>query len=77
MELKRLHLAQLCDMDIPKWISLHSEVEVIDLVMQLREEIARQTPPKGLSPSRELLEGQVERLLFLLPPDLQAILRHT
>lgn len=77
MELKRLHLAQLCDMDVPKWIADHSEVEVIDLVMQLRDEIARQPPPKGLSPSRELLQGQVERLLFLLPPDIQAILRHT
>ncbi|XP_058529864.1 protein DENND6B isoform X2 [Ochotona princeps] len=75
-KLEALHLEALCEADLETWMKDKSEVEVVDLVLKLREKLVRaqghQLPVKEATLQRVQL--YVTMAIGSLPKDLQAVL---
>ncbi|XP_029598751.1 protein DENND6B isoform X1 [Salmo trutta] len=75
-KLECLHLEVVCDADLLGWTKDKSEVEIVDLVLKLREKLMKagkqQLPVKeGVL---EKLEGYLQTVISSLPEDLQTVL---
>uniref|UniRef100_A0A4X2JZ32 DENN domain containing 6B n=1 Tax=Vombatus ursinus TaxID=29139 RepID=A0A4X2JZ32_VOMUR len=77
-KLEALHLEVICEANILTWMKDKSEVEIVDLVLKLREKLiqaqAHQLPVKEETLQRVAL--YVDTVIGSLPDDLQAVLRH-
>ncbi|KAJ8373393.1 hypothetical protein AAFF_G00265810 [Aldrovandia affinis] len=78
-KLECLHLEVICETDLLVWIKDKSEVEIVDLVLKLREKLMKarrqQLPVKD--DILEKLERYIQKVIGSLPEDLQAVLhRH-
>ncbi|XP_072327370.1 protein DENND6B isoform X3 [Scyliorhinus torazame] len=78
-KLEILHLEVLCEADLLRWVREKSEVEVVDLVLKLREKLIKarvhQLPVRD--DLLEKLELYLETVISSLPDDLQVVLhRH-
>ncbi|XP_035875681.1 protein DENND6B isoform X4 [Phyllostomus discolor] len=75
-KLEALHLEAICEANVETWMQGKSEVEVVDLVLKLREKLVRarghQLPVKEETLQRARL--CVEAAVHSLPKDLQAVL---
>ncbi|XP_058937415.1 protein DENND6B isoform X1 [Kogia breviceps] len=75
-KLEALHLEAICEANIEIWMKDKSEVEVVDLVLKLRERLVRaqghQLPVKEATLKRARL--YIETVIGSLPKDLQVIL---
>ncbi|XP_074182765.1 protein DENND6B isoform X3 [Rhinolophus sinicus] len=75
-KLETLHLEAICEADIETWMKDKSEVEVVDLVLKLREKLVRaqvhQLPVKEETLHQAQLN--IEMVIGSLPKDLQAVL---
>uniref|UniRef100_A0A8C2YUS1 DENN domain containing 6B n=2 Tax=Chinchilla lanigera TaxID=34839 RepID=A0A8C2YUS1_CHILA len=75
-KLEALHLEAICEANIETWMKDKSEVEVVDLVLKLREKLVRaqghQLPVKEVTLQRAQL--YIEMVIGSLPKDLQAVL---
>ncbi|XP_035280338.1 protein DENND6B [Anguilla anguilla] len=76
-KLECLHLEVICEADLLDWIKDKSEVEIVDLVLKLREKLTKakrqQLPVK--EDVLEKLERYIQMVIGSLPEDLQAVLR--
>ncbi|XP_035130127.3 protein DENND6B isoform X4 [Callithrix jacchus] len=76
LKLEALHLEAICEANIETWMKDKSEVEVVDLVLKLREKLVRaqghQLPVKEATLQRAQL--YIETVIGSLPKDLQAVL---
>ncbi|XP_075780267.1 protein DENND6B isoform X2 [Pelodiscus sinensis] len=77
-KLEALHLEAICEADIVAWMKDKSEVEIVDLVLKLREKLVRarchHLPVKEETLQRGGL--YIETIIGSLPEDLQAVLHH-
>uniref|UniRef100_A0A8D1FEB6 DENN domain containing 6B n=1 Tax=Sus scrofa TaxID=9823 RepID=A0A8D1FEB6_PIG len=75
-KLEALHLEAICEANIEVWMKGKSEVEVVDLVLKLRERLVRaqghQLPVKEATLKQARL--YIETVISSLPKDLQVIL---
>ncbi|XP_068417306.1 protein DENND6B isoform X3 [Eschrichtius robustus] len=75
-KLEALHLEAICEANIEIWMKDKSEVEVVDLVLKLRERLVRaqghQLPVKEATLKRARL--YIETVIGSLPKDLQVVL---
>lgn len=75
-KLEALHLEAICEANIEAWMKDKSEVEVVDLVLKLREKLVRaqghQLPVKEVTLQRAQL--YIDTAIGSLPKDLQAVL---
>ncbi|XP_059969241.1 protein DENND6B isoform X4 [Mesoplodon densirostris] len=75
-KLEALHLEAICEANIEIWMKDKSEVEVVDLVLKLRERLVRaqghQLPVKEATLKRARL--YIETVIGSLPKDLQVLL---
>ncbi|XP_031319395.1 protein DENND6B isoform X4 [Camelus dromedarius] len=75
-KLEALHLEAICEANIEIWMKDKSEVEVVDLVLKLRERLVRaqghQLPVKEATLKRARL--YIEMVVRSLPTDLQVVL---
>ncbi|XP_061108899.1 protein DENND6B isoform X3 [Conger conger] len=76
-KLECLHLEVICEADLLDWIKDKSEVEIVDLVLKLREKLMKarrqQLPVK--EEVLEKLESYIGMVIGSLPEDLQPVLR--
>ncbi|XP_074128089.1 protein DENND6B isoform X2 [Sminthopsis crassicaudata] len=77
-KLEALHLEVICEANILTWVKDKSEVEIVDLVLKLREKLiqaqAHQLPVKEETLRRVAL--YIDTVIGSLPDDLQTVLRH-
>ncbi|XP_038047740.1 protein DENND6A-like isoform X1 [Patiria miniata] len=76
-KLSVLHLEALCNADLLQWVSDKQEVQVVDLVLKLREKMA-DILDQNLQVKPELeqrLTKHIEAIITTLPSDLQAVLK--
>ncbi|KAK6488200.1 protein DENND6B isoform X1 [Huso huso] len=77
-KLECLHLEIICEADLLVWIKDKSEVELVDLVLKLREKLVKAHHQQ--LPVREevlqKLELYIETIISSLPEDLQVVHRH-
>ncbi|XP_077025377.1 protein DENND6B isoform X7 [Tamandua tetradactyla] len=75
-QLEALHLQAICEADLEAWMKDKSEVEVVDLVLKLREKLVRaqghQLPVK--EEILRLAQLYLEKVMSSLPKNLQAVL---
>ncbi|XP_048209616.1 protein DENND6B isoform X2 [Perognathus longimembris pacificus] len=75
-KLEALHLEAICEANIEAWMKDKSEVEVVDLVLKLREKLVRaechQLPVKEATLQRAQL--YIKTVISSLPKDLQTVL---
>ncbi|OPJ71472.1 protein DENND6B [Patagioenas fasciata monilis] len=77
-KLEALHLEAICDANIVAWMKDKSEVEIVDLVLKLREKLVR-AQCQHLPVKEETLQRvglYIETIIGSLPEDLQAVLHH-
>ncbi|XP_051468300.1 protein DENND6B [Apus apus] len=77
-KLEALHLEAICEADIVAWMKDKSEVEIVDLVLKLREKLVR-ARCQHLPVQEETLQRvglYIETIIGSLPEDLQAVLHH-
>lgn len=71
-----LHLEAVCAADLLTWTKEKSEVEIVDLILKLREKLTRarkhQIPVK--EELLERLEQSIQTIISSLPEDLQTLL---
>ncbi|KAA0721070.1 Protein DENND6B DENN domain-containing protein 6B [Triplophysa tibetana] len=71
-----LHLEAICSTDLLAWTRDKSEVEIVDLILKLREKLAKarrhQLPVK--EKHLERLEQSIQTIISSLPEDLQTVL---
>ncbi|XP_054843673.1 protein DENND6B [Eublepharis macularius] len=76
LKLEALHLEAICEADIGAWMKHKSEVELVDLVLKLREKLVRATchhlPVKEETVQR--VTQYITTIIGSLPEDLQAVL---
>uniref|UniRef100_A0A8D2LW73 DENN domain containing 6B n=1 Tax=Varanus komodoensis TaxID=61221 RepID=A0A8D2LW73_VARKO len=77
-KLEALHLEAICEANIRAWMKDKSEVEVVDLILKLREELMRARchllPVKEETLQR--VDQYITTIVGSLPEDLQAVLCH-
>ncbi|KYO44002.1 protein DENND6A isoform C [Alligator mississippiensis] len=77
-KLEALHLEAICEANIVAWMKDKSEVEIVDLVLKLREKLVRarchHLPVKEETLQRVGL--YIETIIGSLPEDLQTVLHH-
>ncbi|XP_043944503.1 protein DENND6B [Protopterus annectens] len=78
-KLETLHLEVICEADLAAWIKDKSEVEIVDLVIKLREKLVKarcqHLPVK--EGTFQKLELYIDTIIGSLPQDLQSVLhRH-
>uniref|UniRef100_A0A3Q2QZR5 DENN/MADD domain containing 6Aa n=1 Tax=Fundulus heteroclitus TaxID=8078 RepID=A0A3Q2QZR5_FUNHE len=75
-KLEALHLEALCEEDLQQRIQKHTEVEVVDLVLKLKDKLSQaereQLPVRPGTLSK--LRAHIEAVILTLPEDLQGIL---
>uniref|UniRef100_A0A3B3YWT0 UDENN domain-containing protein n=1 Tax=Poecilia mexicana TaxID=48701 RepID=A0A3B3YWT0_9TELE len=75
-KLEALHLEALCEEDLQQRIQKHTEVEVVDLVLKLKDKLSQaereQLPIRPGTLSK--LRAHIEAVILALPEDLQGIL---
>uniref|UniRef100_A0A8C5QEZ7 DENN domain containing 6B n=1 Tax=Leptobrachium leishanense TaxID=445787 RepID=A0A8C5QEZ7_9ANUR len=75
-KLETAHLKVLCEANISTWIKNKSEVEIVDLVLKLRDKLLRahrqHLPVSSVSLNR--LKHHIDAVISSLPEDLQSIL---
>ncbi|XP_027765761.1 protein DENND6B-like, partial [Empidonax traillii] len=77
-KLEALHLEAICEADIVAWMKDKSEVEIVDLVLKLREKLVR-ARCQHLPVKEETLRRvglYIDTIIGSLPEDLQAVLHH-
>ncbi|NXA15104.1 DEN6B protein, partial [Sapayoa aenigma] len=77
-KLEALHLEAICEADIVAWMKDKSEVEIVDLVLKLREKLVR-ARCQHLPVKEETLQRvglYIGTIIGSLPEDLQAVLHH-
>ncbi|XP_074645615.1 protein DENND6B-like isoform X2 [Tubulanus polymorphus] len=76
-KLQALHVEALCDADLMEWIKGKQEVEVVDLVLRLREKLncARNDKIPVTADKLEQLHLHLESIIASLPEDLRLVLR--
>ncbi|NXG64937.1 DEN6B protein, partial [Hemiprocne comata] len=77
-KLEALHLEAICEADIVAWMKDKSEVEIVDLVLKLREKLVR-ARCQHLPVKEETLQRvglYIETIIGSLPEDLQTVLHH-
>ncbi|NXM31463.1 DEN6B protein, partial [Oxyruncus cristatus] len=77
-KLEALHLEAICEADIVAWMKDKSEVEIVDLVLKLREKLVR-ARCQHLPVKEETLQRvglYIDTIIGSLPEDLQAVLHH-
>ncbi|KAJ7418180.1 hypothetical protein WISP_60497 [Willisornis vidua] len=77
-KLEALHLEAICEADIVAWMKDKSEVEIVDLVLKLREKLVR-ARCQHLPVKEETLQRvglYIDTVIGSLPEDLQAVLHH-
>ncbi|KAK2517219.1 Dennd6b [Columba guinea] len=77
-KLEALHLEAICEANIVAWMKDKSEVEIVDLVLKLREKLVR-ARCQHLPVKEETLQRvglYIETIIGSLPEDLQAVLHH-
>ncbi|NXC48064.1 DEN6B protein, partial [Penelope pileata] len=77
-KLEALHLEAICDANIVAWMKDKSEVEIVDLVLKLREKLVR-ARCQHLPVKEETLQRvglYIETVIGSLPEDLQTVLHH-
>ncbi|XP_077987090.1 protein DENND6A-like isoform X2 [Glandiceps talaboti] len=76
-KLSLLHLEALCDADIMQWVKDKQEVEIVDLILRLRDKLAsvsaNELPVRG--DRIKQLKIHMDHVISTLPDDLQAILK--
>ncbi|KAM4036737.1 protein DENND6B [Anomaloglossus baeobatrachus] len=74
--LETAHLKVICEANIPAWIKNKSEVEIVDLVLKLRDKLVRaHRQHLPISPaSLNRLNLHIDEVIGSLPEDLQSIL---
>jgi hypothetical protein len=60
--------------DVQTWVAGRNEVEIVDLVLRLREQICLIHLPITQA-TRDKLQSHIDSILQTLPDDLQAVLR--
>jgi len=76
-KLVALHMEALSQSDMTSWLHGKREVEVVDMVLRIREKLdaaAEETLPVS-SQTQQHLRGQLDKVLGSLPEDLQAVLK--
>uniref|UniRef100_A0A3B4AAN9 UDENN domain-containing protein n=1 Tax=Periophthalmus magnuspinnatus TaxID=409849 RepID=A0A3B4AAN9_9GOBI len=75
-KLECLHLEVICDADLMGWTKDKSEVEIVDVVLKLREKMtkARQQQLHVRDGVMDKLETFIESIISSLPEDLQTLL---
>uniref|UniRef100_A0A8C0C1S7 DENN domain containing 6B n=1 Tax=Buteo japonicus TaxID=224669 RepID=A0A8C0C1S7_9AVES len=76
-KLEALHLEAICEANIVAWMKDKSEVEIVDLVLKLREKLV--TRCQHLPVKEETLQRvglYIETIIGSLPEDLQTVLHH-
>ncbi|XP_009882458.1 PREDICTED: protein DENND6B-like [Charadrius vociferus] len=77
-KLEALHLEAICEANIVAWMKDKSEVEIVDLVLKLREKLVRarcqHLPVKEETLQRVAL--YIDTIIGSLPEDLQTVLHH-
>ncbi|KAG5261475.1 hypothetical protein AALO_G00284660 [Alosa alosa] len=80
-KVESLHLEIICDADLLAWTRDRSEVEIVDLILKLREKLVREGCRHQLCVQEELLERlerSIHTVISSLPEDLQTLLHpHT
>ncbi|KAI1890359.1 hypothetical protein AGOR_G00152920 [Albula goreensis] len=75
-KLEALHLEALCDEDLQLRIQKHTEVEIVDLVLKLKDKLTQaereQLPVRPGTVAK--LQSHIESVILSLPEDLQGIL---
>ncbi|KAJ8404123.1 hypothetical protein AAFF_G00344730 [Aldrovandia affinis] len=75
-KLEALHLEALCDEDLKLRIQRHTEVEIVDLVLKLKDKLTQaereQLPVRAGTLAK--LQSHIESVILSLPEDLQGIL---
>ncbi|KAI6079934.1 protein DENND6B [Aythya fuligula] len=77
-KLEALHLEAICEANIVAWMKDKSEVEIVDLVLKLREKLVR-ARCQHLPVKEETLQRvglYIDTVIDSLPEDLQAVLHH-
>ncbi|XP_040401008.1 protein DENND6B isoform X1 [Cygnus olor] len=77
-KLEALHLEAICEANIVAWMKDKSEVEIVDLVLKLREKLVR-ARCQHLPVKEETLQRvglYIETIIDSLPEDLQTVLHH-
>ncbi|MBZ3889226.1 Protein DENND6A [Sciurus carolinensis] len=78
-KLEALHLEALCEEDLLLWIQKHTEVEIVDLVLKLKNKLLQadreHLPVKP--DTLEKLRTHIDAIILALPEDLQGILLKT
>ncbi|XP_074832650.1 protein DENND6B isoform X1 [Carettochelys insculpta] len=77
-KLEALHLEAICEANIVAWMKDKSEVEIVDLVLKLREKLVR-ARCHHLTVKEETLQRvglYIETIIGSLPEDLQTVLHH-
>ncbi|MEQ2248515.1 Protein dennd6a [Ilyodon furcidens] len=76
-KLEALHLEALCEEDLQQRIQKHTEVEVVDLVLKLKDKLSQaereQLPVRPGTLSK--LRSHIDAVILALPEDLQGILQ--
>ncbi|XP_077565371.1 protein DENND6B [Stigmatopora nigra] len=75
-KLESLHLEAVCEADLPAWTRDKSEVEIVDLVVKLREKVSK-ARRRQLQVREDLLaklRSLIETIVGTLPKDLQEVL---
>ncbi|XP_077450372.1 protein DENND6B [Stigmatopora argus] len=75
-KLESLHLEAVCEADLPAWTRDKSEVEIVDLVVKLREKVSK-ARRRQLQVREDLLaklRSWIETIVGSLPKDLQEVL---
>ncbi|XP_071495460.1 protein DENND6B-like [Diadema antillarum] len=77
LKLSALHLEALCQADIVDWVKDKQEVEVVDLLLKLREKMAsvRDNTITVKPELRAQLESHIASIITNLPEDLQSVLQ--
>ncbi|KAK2194231.1 hypothetical protein NP493_1g03008 [Ridgeia piscesae] len=76
-KLQALHLEALCQTDLLSWIRDKEEVEIVDLILRLREKLSlaqNNEIPVSRDTIKEL-QRHLEMIIVSLPEDLQSVLR--
>ncbi|XP_068256877.1 protein DENND6B [Nyctibius grandis] len=77
-KLEALHLEAICEANIVAWMKDKSEVEIVDLVLKLREKLVR-ARCQHLPVKEETLQRvglYIDTIIGSLPEDLQTVLHH-
>uniref|UniRef100_A0AAY4DV41 UDENN domain-containing protein n=1 Tax=Denticeps clupeoides TaxID=299321 RepID=A0AAY4DV41_9TELE len=73
-KVESLHLQVICDADLLSWTRDKSEVEIVDLILKLREKLVRKHMHVCEFKLLEKLELSIQSIISSLPQDLQALL---